>query len=94
MEEGTLAAEEEPMELLEPVVGAEVWVVTDGFGATAAVAMAAEEAFREDIDVMRVLRVGAFASCVGVQNEKGEAHRPAGFALLAARPCKLLLTAT
>lgn len=77
MDEGILAAEDEPIERLLPAVGAEFSACACGRGAMAAVAMAVEEAFTEDIDVTCVLRIGAFASCVGVQNEKGEAHRPA-----------------
>jgi hypothetical protein len=72
MEEGTLAAEDEPIVRLWPVVGVDVWLVTGCLGATAAVAMAAEEAFREDIDVMRITPIGAFASCVRVCQEKVE----------------------
>jgi hypothetical protein len=77
MEEGTLAAEEEPMERLLPMDVLEGSDDACGLAAMADVAMAADELLRAEIDVMRILRVGAFASCVGVQNDKGEAHLPA-----------------
>lgn len=85
MAEGTLAAEEEPMVRLWLVVGVDVWLLTGGLVVTAAVAKAAEEAFREDIDVTLVLRLEPSPHALVSRMKRGMFIVPPG-CLLASGP--------
>lgn len=85
MDEGTLAAEEEPMVRLWLVVGVGVWLLTGGLAVTVAVAKAAEEAFREDIDVMWILRLEPSPHALVSRMKRGAFIGPPG-CLLASGP--------